>query len=280
MDQHPQKKDSTSLILMIAGGAVLALAVIALLVSLGNTVSKNSVDEQAKADYQQKAMAKVLQPVGTVASVDKSLAPVERTGEQVYNAICGSCHASALLGAPKTDSEADWAPRAAMGLDALVTSAINGKGAMPARGGDPSITDKEVRSAVLFMTQGTGIDWDAPAAESKDEANSEAPADDANVVSDTSKASATPEKAKPAVNNVSGINTYAANCYVCHDSGAAGSPKLGDAPAWSDRLAKGQGALYDSAINGVNAMPARGGNPSLDDAAIKAAVDYMISTVK
>lgn len=274
MEQHPQKKDSTSLILMIAGGTVLALAVFALLSNLGSTVAKNSVDDQAKAEYQQKAMTKVLQPVGTVASVDKSLAPVERSGEEVYNAVCGACHATALLDSPKTGSEADWTPRAAAGLDALVTSAINGKGSMPARGGDPSITDKEIRSAILFMTTGTNINWDAPAGDAP------AASDSAEEAAPATEAKADEAPAVPAVNSVNGINTYAANCYVCHDTGAAGSPKLGDAAVWTDRLAKGQDALYDSAINGVNAMPARGGNPSLSDDTIKAAVDYMISTVK
>ena len=274
MEQQPQKKDSTSLILMIAGGAVLALAVFALLSNLGSTVAKNSVDDQAKAEYQQKVFNKVLQPVGTVASVDKSLAPVERSGEQVYNAVCSACHATGLLDSPKTGSDADWAPRAANGLDALVTSAINGKGAMPARGGNPSTTDKEIRSAILFMTTGTNIDWDAPSgdASASKETTPAAP------VTTEVKAEDTPVVA--AVNNVNGINTYASNCYVCHDTGAAGSPKLGDAAVWSERLAKGQDALYDSALNGVNTMPARGGNPTLSDEAIKAAVDYMVSTVK
>ncbi|PWQ99811.1 c-type cytochrome [Leucothrix pacifica] len=275
MEQHPQKQDSTSLILMIAGGAVLALAVIALLSNLGSTVAKNSVDDQAKKDYQQKAMTAVLQPVGNVAAVDKSLAPVERSGEQVYNAVCGACHATGLLNSPKTGSEADWSVRASLGLDGLVTSAINGKGAMPARGGNPSITDKEIRSAIVFMTADTGIDWDAPA-DGNSAAQDAEPAE-----TDKTETTAASDKA-PAVmvNNVAGINTYAKNCYVCHDSGAAGSPKLGDTTAWSERLAKGQDALYDSAINGVNAMPARGGNSALSDEDIQAAVDYMISTVK
>lgn len=282
MEQHPQKQDSTSLILMIAGGAVLALAVFALLSNLGSTVAKNSVDDQAKKDYQQKAMSKVLQPVGTVASIDKSLAPVERSGEQVYNAVCGACHATGLLDSPKTGSDADWTPRAAIGLDALVTSAINGKGAMPARGGNPAITDKEIRSAILFMTADTSIDWDAPSG--GDAAAQEADAPAAVAESDAKAPTTTEAKAEvaavPMVNNVEGINTYATNCYVCHDTGAAGSPKLGDKAAWPERLAKGENALYDSAINGVNAMPARGGNPALSDEAIKAAVDYMVSTVK
>lgn len=283
MEQHPQKQDSTSLILMIAGGAILALAVFALLSNLGSTVTKNSVDDQAKKEYQQKAMAEVLKPVGTVAAVDKSLAPVERSGEQVYNAVCGACHANGLLDSPKTGSDADWIARAAAGLEALVTSAINGKGAMPARGGNPSITDKEIRSAILFMTADTSIDWDAPAGGDTATQEADAPAAVAETASETTATAEAKTEEAPVVatvNSVSGINTYAANCYVCHDTGAAGSPKLGDKAGWSERLAKGQDALYDSAINGVNAMPARGGNPSLSDEAIQAAVDYMVSTVK
>jgi len=146
---------------------------------------------------------------------------------------------------------------------------------MPARGGNPAITDKEIRSAIIFMTADTGIDWDSPAG--GDSAANEADPTEA-AATETPAAS---EKAPVVmVNNVAGINTYAKNCYVCHDTGAAGSPKLGDATAWSERLAKGQDALYDSAINGVNTMPARGGNSALSDEDIQAAVDYMISTVK
>ena len=63
-------------------------------------------------------------------------------------------------------------------------------------------------------------------------------------------------------------------------TGAAGAPKLGDNAAWAPRIKAGSEALYDSAIKGKNAMPPKGGNASLSDADVKAAVDYMVSQSK
>jgi len=69
-------------------------------------------------------------------------------------------------------------------------------------------------------------------------------------------------------------------CTACHGTGAAGSPKTGDKAAWAPRVALGKDALYKSALLGKNAMPAKGGNPALSDAEIKAAVDYLLAQVK
>lgn len=70
---------------------------------------------------------------------------------------------------------------------------------------------------------------------------------------------------------------YDASCVACHSTGAAGAPKLGDAAAWAPRVKQGAPTLYTSAIKGKGAMPAKGGNPSLADADVKAAVDYMVA---
>lgn len=65
-------------------------------------------------------------------------------------------------------------------------------------------------------------------------------------------------------------------CAACHDSGAAGAPKLGDTQAWSARLEQGTEALYQSVFEGKGAMPARGGS-SASDEEIEAVVDYMVA---
>jgi len=67
------------------------------------------------------------------------------------------------------------------------------------------------------------------------------------------------------------------NCSVCHDNGVAGAPIVGNKADWGPRVAKGKAALYNSALNGTGAMPARGGNASLNDDQIKAIVDFMVS---
>jgi cytochrome c5 len=68
---------------------------------------------------------------------------------------------------------------------------------------------------------------------------------------------------------------YTAICAACHTSGAAGAPKLGDAGAWAPRIAQGYDTLLKHAIEGIRAMPAKGGNPDLDDVEVARAVVYM-----
>ena len=67
---------------------------------------------------------------------------------------------------------------------------------------------------------------------------------------------------------------------ACHGPGVAGAPKLGDKAAWAPRLKLGVDALHASALKGKGAMPAKGGNASLPDADVNAAVDYMIAAAK
>lgn len=76
---------------------------------------------------------------------------------------------------------------------------------------------------------------------------------------------------------VSGSRIYAQRCAKCHNFL---SPKLGDRAAWAPRIKLGRRALVNAAIHGIGTMPPRGGNPSLSDSDIKAAVTYMMSRVK
>mgnify|MGYP001547420984 CR=1 FL=1 len=75
------------------------------------------------------------------------------SGEQVVSKVCGACHGSGMLGAPKIGDHGDWNKRksAEGGLDGLVKVAIHGKGQMPARGGDADLTDDEIKAAVEQM---------------------------------------------------------------------------------------------------------------------------------
>lgn len=68
---------------------------------------------------------------------------------------------------------------------------------------------------------------------------------------------------------------YAATCAACHDSGMAGAPKTGDNGAWTARLAQGYDTLIKHAIEGIRAMPAKGGNPDLDNLEVERAVVFM-----
>lgn len=75
----------------------------------------------------------------------------ERAGKDIVQAQCVKCHKTGVNGAPRIGDRAAWIPRAVTGMDALVRSAINGHGGMPARGGVASLTDAEMREAVIYM---------------------------------------------------------------------------------------------------------------------------------
>ena len=72
-----------------------------------------------------------------------------------------------------------------------------------------------------------------------------------------------------------GKAVYNAVCQTCHAAGLLGSPILGDAGAWGPRISKGKETLYTHAINGFNAMPAKGG-ADIPDEEVQNAVDYMV----
>lgn len=72
-----------------------------------------------------------------------------------------------------------------------------------------------------------------------------------------------------------GEEVYKMVCAACHDTGAAGAPKTGDAGAWSARIGQGQSTLVANAIKGLRAMPAKGGNPDLDELEVERAVVFM-----
>jgi len=72
-----------------------------------------------------------------------------------------------------------------------------------------------------------------------------------------------------------GEAVYTATCAACHGSGAAGAPKVGDNSAWGARIAQGYDTVVKHAIEGLRAMPAKGGNPDLDDVEVARAVVFM-----
>jgi cytochrome c5 len=77
-----------------------------------------------------------------------------------------------------------------------------------------------------------------------------------------------------------GKAVYDATCVACHASGVANAPKLGDKAAWGPRAATGKDALLASVVKGKGAMPPKAGNDKLEDNDIKAAIDYMLASVK
>ncbi len=72
-------------------------------------------------------------------------------GKEVYNQACAMCHVPGLANAPKFGDKAAWEPRIKTGRDAMMTAVLKGKGAMPAKGGNPKLTDEQIGAALDFM---------------------------------------------------------------------------------------------------------------------------------
>lgn len=93
------------------------------------------------------------------------------------------------------------------------------------------------------------------------------------------RSSMTMASAAGASANKSPAEMYQGACLACHTTGAAGAPKIGDPSAWTDRLGKGVDGLVTSAINGIGAMPPRGGSQLSDDQ-IRVVVEYILDESK
>lgn len=107
-------------------------------------------------------------------------------------------------------------------------------------------------------------------------------AGDTGAAAQAAAASMAAEAAKGQVaygGTLNGGEIFGQLCTGCHTSGAAGAPKLEKA-AWAARIAQGADVLHQHAINGIRAMPARGGNPSLSDEQVIATVDWMLANLK
>lgn len=222
-------------------------------------------------------------PAAPAGDTPAAAAPSSDPGKTTYDKACFACHAQGIAGAPKHADKAAWEPRLAQGRDTLVAHAINGftgaAGMMPARGGNPTLSDAEVTAGVDYMLAAVGVGA-APAAEA-----APAPAAPAEPATATEPAAAVAPvaQAAPAADS-KGKEVYDAACTVCHAAGIAGAPKLGDQTAWAPRIAKGLDTLYHSSINGfmgtAGMMPPKGGRPDFNDEDVKAAVDYMVSASK
>lgn len=224
------------------------------------------------------ATAMRIQKVGSVELRDANR-PLQ-SGEAVYTAQCSACHAAGVVGAPKFGDAAAWGPRLGQGYDALLTSALKGKGAMGAQGGG-AFSDLEIGRAVVHMANAGGAKFaepQAPAAAGAAAPAAAAPAEAAPAAAAPAPAAA-PVAAAPAAAAGGGEALYKQACQVCHAAGVAGAPKFGDKAAWAARVGAGADGLTASVIKGKGAMPPKGGTTA-SDADIKAAVQYMLAAVK
>jgi cytochrome c5 len=109
--------------------------------------------EQNSSAMSEDAIANRLRPVGqvNVVSATEQSGSAANGGEKLFNSVCMACHGAGIAGAPKVGDKAAWKPRIAQGIDVLYASAINGKNAMPPKGGAANASDADVKAAVDIL---------------------------------------------------------------------------------------------------------------------------------
>lgn len=173
-------------------------------------------------------------------------AAAQRSGKEVVESTCASCHAGGEKGAPRIGDRKAWSKRSAAGLSSLTQSALKGIRNMPAHGGNAGLSDLELARGVAYMVNRSGGKWNEPrsAADLKRER--------------------------------SGAQVVKAQCAKCHQDGKGGAPKIGDREAWSKRLSQGIDHAVRSAIAGHGGMPPRGDKADLTDGEVRAAILHML----
>jgi cytochrome c5 len=151
-------KTNTEIVFFLGAAVVAVGLIMAINTAVGGLL------KGAPADMSDEAVAERIAPVAKLntgaaieAAAPVAAAPVAaagpRSGDDVYTAHCAMCHATGAAGAPKLGDAAAWGPRVATGMDALMNTAINGKGGMPARGLCATCSDDELQAAVEYMVE-------------------------------------------------------------------------------------------------------------------------------
>lgn len=293
MDQ--QDKSFMTVLTVVIGALVVLTAVVFVAARMVANVSDDQPEDAARI---QTAIEDRIKPVGNVAVLDPN-APAEaaateapapaptaaaaQSPEQIVTQVCAACHQAGVLNAPKIGAKEDWEPRMAQGLDTLVSHAVNGFNAMPANGGNPNLTEDDIRASTLWMLAESGIDMGGDAPSTEPDSAQQEPAAAEPAAAEQEPAKAEPEPAVSTESDTGGADlakgeeVYKTACFACHDTGAANAPKLGDKDAWASRIAKGMDTLVGHAINGLNAMPPKGGAMHLSDEDIGSSVAYMVN---
>ncbi len=264
---------------LCASPALIAVALVAALaLPIGGYFVAKLIGGKPAADLGEEAAMRRIQPMAQVSLAGSAGgAKAARGSEEIYKATCAACHDAGVAGAPKTGDKAAWAARIGVGLEKLAASGIKGKGAMPPKGG-ADLSDADFTRVVAWLANKSGASFKEPAAPKAEAAAAPAAAPAPAPAAAAPAPAPAPAAAAPAAGN--GKKVYDMACVACHASGVAGAPKFGDKAAWAPRLATGLDALTTSVIKGKGAMPPKGGNASIPDADIRAAVEYMAAAAK
>jgi cytochrome c5 len=160
MSKHDDEHASSSTLqpMVIIFGLILVVAVV-----VGMLMATPAAEDAAPPAAQVADVAENIAPVAAVEVAAASDVQVAKSGAEVVKAGCAMCHAAGLMSAPIIGDKAQWEPRIAQGYDMLVSNAINGIRTMPAKGGNPALTDAEVAAAVVEMANQSGASFEVPA---------------------------------------------------------------------------------------------------------------------
>ncbi|OJA37549.1 cytochrome C [Burkholderia ubonensis] len=280
--QSPIKTPRQLIALIVASFAV-PIVLIILFATYANVAFRSGAGTDALSDEQ---VAKRIAPLAQVDVKDANAPRTYKTGEEVYKAVCVTCHGTGAAGAPKFGSKDDWAPRISQGFDTLLKTALAGKGAMPPRGGTSpdDYSDYEIARAIVYMANNDGANFPEPAAPAAN-ATAAAGAAPASGAADAAIAAIPKAGEKPAAAPTSaaaastGKALYTQVCQACHAAGVLNAPKFGSKEDWAPRLKEPMDTVYNYALHGKGAMPPKGGSTA-SDADVKAAVDYMVNAAK
>lgn len=291
-------KTPGQLIAAVIAAFAIPIIVIWLLAYYVNQSERSGAGTDGLADA---TVAKRIAPLAQVDVRNPNAPHVYKTGEEVFKAVCTTCHTPGAAGAPKFGDNGDWAPRIAQGYAALLQSALHGKNAMPPRGGTSpdDYSDYEIARAVVYMADHSGASFPEPAApaaganaaqtaESASGASAaQSPVASTGTVNDQAAAAIAALPSAPAPASASsgadkaqaGKALYTQVCQACHAAGVLGAPKFGNKDDWAPRLKDPMDVVYNYALHGKGNMPAKGGSNASDDD-VKAAVDYMVNAAK
>jgi len=146
-------KTPKQLITAVILAFIVPVVIILLLVNLVTSATKTSAGSDT---LHPEAIALRIKPVAHFVLVDANAPKVMKTGQQVYESTCSACHAAGVAGAPKFGDAAVWEPLIQTGLAHMLEIALQGKGAMPAKGGNPNLSDFEIERAVVYMANQSG----------------------------------------------------------------------------------------------------------------------------
>lgn len=141
-------------------GFTLLVSLLAVLFGMGKEEEAPAPAATAEAAPAPTPEEKNVAPVAVVDVAAEGGEHVEKSGADVVKGVCVMCHGAGLMNAPKIGDAGQWGPRLAQGYETLVKHAIEGIRSMPARGGNPDLTDGEIAAAVAEMANASGAKFD------------------------------------------------------------------------------------------------------------------------